>query len=256
MTVLVDIGNTNIVMSLCEGGRFLDTFRIHSDQNKTGDEYFVIFKTLLAQTGLDLSSVDRVALSSVVPNLTRAIVKILKRLFASDPLVVSHDVETGLVRDSIPIELGSDILCNLACAHGRYPDRDVLVADFGTALTLSVVDRNALVRGVAIAPGLITAVNSLFGNTAQLPQVELKLPTTALGRNSVDSIRSGIMYGYAGLVETMVSRIENELGSHLFVIATGGLSKTISPLVPRIDDIDGLHTLRGLKLISDLNTVQ
>ncbi len=253
MVVLVDIGNTNIVISVNDGDSFLDSFRIYSDQKKTGDEYFVIFQTLLRQSGLDFSSVDRVVLSSVVPNLTRAVAKILKRLFNTEPLIVTHDIEAGLNKSSIPQELGSDILSNLACAHNKYPDRCVLTMDFGTALTFSVVDEKGNVVGVAIAPGLITAVNSLFGNTAQLPQVELKIPDSSLGRNSCDSIRSGIMYGYAGLADAMIRKMEAELNVHLFVIATGGLSKTISPLIPRIDELDGLHTLKGLKLISDLN---
>ncbi len=128
-----------------------------------------------------------------------------------------------------------------------------MVIDFGTALTFSSVDRDGRVLGVAIAPGLVTAVNSLFGNTAQLPQVELKLPSTVLGRDSMASIRAGIMEGYAGMVETMVKKTEDEIGSRLFVMATGGLSATISKIIPRIDELDSLITLKGLGLIAELN---
>ena len=128
-----------------------------------------------------------------------------------------------------------------------------MVVDFGTALTLSAVDRRGNVLGCSIAPGLVTAVNALFGSTAQLPQVELKLPETAMGRDSQQSIRAGIMLGYAGLVDSLIKRTEEEIGERLYVIATGGLSKTISPLIPRIDTLDGLHTLKGLRLIAELN---
>ena len=128
-----------------------------------------------------------------------------------------------------------------------------MTVDFGTALTLSTVDKTGYVKGVAILPGLVTAVNSLFNSTAQLPQVELKQPTTALGRNSTESIRAGVMFGYAGAVERLIKESEKELGEELVVIVTGGLSTTIFPLLPKITLLDKNHTLNGLRLISDLN---
>ena len=134
-----------------------------------------------------------------------------------------------------------------------YPEHPVVVVDFGTALTLTTVDSDGSVLGASIAPGLVTAVNALFGNTAQLPQVELKVPPTAIGRNSQESIRSGIMFGYAGMVNAIIERTEQELGREVFVIATGGLSQTIAPLIDRINQLSAMHTLDGLRLISDLN---
>ena len=115
------------------------------------------------------------------------------------------------------------------------------------------MDRRGNVLGCSIAPGLVTAVNALFGNTAQLPQVELKVTDRAMGRDSQQSIRGGIMLGYAGLVESLIAHTEKEIGERLYVIATGGLSQTISELIPRLDAVDSLHTLKGLKLVSDLN---
>ena len=128
-----------------------------------------------------------------------------------------------------------------------------MVVDFGTALTFSTVNSKGEVLGVAIAPGLVTAVNSLFGSTAQLPQVELKLPNTVIGRDSMTSIRAGIMEGFAGMVETIIRKTEEETGSPLYVMATGGLSSTISKIIPRIDELDTLITLKGLGLIASLN---
>jgi len=167
--------------------------------------------------------------------------------------MVDRFVKTGLKNDTIPIELGSDLLCNLAQAHHMHPHSPVMVVDFGTALTFSTVGEDGSVLGASIAPGLVTAVNALYGNTAQLPQVELRIPEKVIGRNSQDSIRSGIMFGYAGMVTSLIERSEQELGKELFVIATGGLSTTIAPLIGRINQVSPMHTLEGLKLIATLN---
>ncbi|MGE4454898.1 MAG: type III pantothenate kinase [Sphaerochaeta sp.] len=253
MLIAVDIGNTNIVIAVHDGQKWLHSFRIYSDQKKTSDEYFVVLESLMTHSGLYKHDINRSVISSVVPNLTRSMQKNIVRLFDVQPLMVDHQVHSGLKRDTIPSELGSDLLANLAQAHYACPDRAVVVVDFGTALTLATVDSDGSVLGVSIAPGLVTAVNALFGNTAQLPQVELKIPPSVLGRNSQESIRSGIMYGYAGMVKTMIERIEMEIGKEVYVIATGGLSRTIAPLIDRINQIATMHTLDGLKLIQELN---
>lgn len=253
MLVACDIGNTNIVMALFDEGRFIDSWRVYTDTKKTSDEYFVIFNALFREGGVRADMIDSAIISSVVPNMTRSVEKNIQRLFHIRPLIVTHDVKTGLVRSSIPGELGTDILSNLVYAHHAEPDKAVMVVDFGTALTLSAVNGNGEVLGCSIAPGLVTAVNALFGSTAQLPQVELKLPDTPMGRDSQQSIRGGIMLGYAGLVDFLIRRTEEEIGEKLWVIATGGLSQTISPLIPRLDAVDSLHTLKGLSLIAEMN---
>jgi type III pantothenate kinase len=253
MLFAADIGNTNIVFAIHDGTNWIQTFRIYSDQRKTSDEYFVVLESLLSHSGLQIEDIDRAVISSVVPNLTRAIQKNVIRLFGINPLMVDRSVKTGLVKDTIPQELGSDLLCNLAQAHYMCPDMPVTVIDFGTALTFSTVGNDGMVKGVAIAPGLVTAVNALFGNTAQLPQVELKIPGSVLGRNSQDSIRGGIMYGYAGMVRSVIEKTEEELSAEVYVIATGGLSRTIAPLISRINQISPMHTLDGLRLVANLN---
>ena len=193
MIIAVDIGNTNIVVAALDNEKWSKPFRVFTDTKKTGDEYFVIFSSLFKENEINKSDVTKVIISSVVPFLTRSIEKIMNRLFSLNPIMVSHDVKSGLIKASIPSELGSDLLCNLSYGHSHKKDKDVMVIDFGTALTFSSVSSKGEVLGVAIAPGLVTAVNSLFGATAQLPQVELKLPQTVLGRDSVSSIRGGIM---------------------------------------------------------------
>jgi type III pantothenate kinase len=249
----VDIGNTNIVLAVHDGKDWVQTFRVYSDQKKTGDEYFVILDSLFDHAGVRRDDVDRAALSSVVPNLTRSLEKNVNRLFDVQPLIVTHDVKTGLKNETIPHELGNDLLCNAAQAHHIRKDMPVMVCDFGTALTMTTVGKDGSVLGAAIAPGLLTATNALFSNTAQLPQVELKLPVSVIGRDSTESIRAGIMCGYAGLVSSIIHRTEQEIGEKLYVIATGGLSRTISPSIPEIDEVCPYQTLNGLKLISDLN---
>ena len=253
MLVAVDIGNSNIVIAVHDGMKWVQSFRIYSDQKKTSDEYFVVLDSLMSHAGLYKHDINRAVISSVVPNLTRSMQKNIIRLFDVQPLMVDHKVETGLRKETIPAELGSDLLANAAQAHYMYPEHPVVVVDFGTALTLTTVDSDGSVLGASIAPGLVTAVNALFGNTAQLPQVELKVPPTAIGRNSQESIRSGIMFGYAGMVKAIIERTEQELGREVFVIATGGLSQTIAPLIDRINQLSAMHTLDGLRLISNLN---
>ena len=253
MTVAVDIGNTNIVVAAYDNGVWNKPFRVFTDAKKTGDEYYVIFSSRFDERGVDREKVDKVIISSVVPFLTRSIEKNMKRIFKTDPIMVTHSVESGLVKDTIPPELGADLLCNMAYGHHHHKDSAVMVIDFGTALTFSTVSSKGEVLGVAIAPGLVTAVNALFGSTAQLPQVELKVPSSVLGRDSMESIRAGIMEGYAGLVETIINKTEKELGEKLFVMATGGLSTTISTLIDRLDELDPILTLKGLGLIAGLN---
>ena len=253
MLFAVDIGNTNIVLAVHDGKTWINTWRIHTDIHKTSDEYFVLLESLLNNFDSNEYVIDKAVISSVVPNLNRALQKNVIRLFGIDPIMINHSLNTGLVKESIPLQLGSDLLCNLSQAHHLYPNKDVMVIDFGTALTMSCVNKKGEVEGVAITPGLITAVNALFGSTAQLPQVQLKAPVKAMGRSSDASIRSGIMFGYAGLVESMIIRTERELNTNLHIIATGGLSSTISPLINRIDEVIKEHTLNGLLYIASLN---
>lgn len=253
MLIAVDIGNSNIVIAVHDDEKWVESFRIYSDQKKTSDEYFVVLESLLSHAGVRKQDINRAAISSVVPNLTRSVQKNIIRLFDVQPLMVDRFIKTGLKNETIPVELGADLLCNLAQAHYMHPQSPVCVVDFGTALTFSTVAEDGSVLGASIAPGLVTAVNALFGNTAQLPQVELRIPDSVIGRNSQDAIRSGIMFGYAGMVTSLIERSEQELGRELYVIATGGLSRTIAPLISRINQVAPMHTLDGLKLIADLN---
>jgi type III pantothenate kinase len=249
MLLVMDIGNTNVVMAVHDGQRWIGNWRIYSDSKKTSDEYFVIVERLLDNAGFSGQDMKHAIICSVVPNLTRAFQKVVRQYTGFEAAMVTHDSCPGIVRSSIPPELGYDMLANAVAARNLFPDQAVAILDFGTALTLTVVSADGMLLGAAIAPGLITAVNSLFLNTAQIPQVQLRLPEKAIGRDSEQAIRSGIMFGYCGLVKELIARAEDEIGCRLKVIATGGLSATIAPLIGRIDVVAPLHTLDGLRLM-------
>ncbi|MFA5467763.1 MAG: type III pantothenate kinase [Sphaerochaetaceae bacterium] len=251
MLLVVDIGNTHVVMALFQEEELVATWRIYSDLKKTSDEYSVIVERIIRQKGYKCDQIKKAVISSVVPNLTRSFQKVVHTLTALDPLMVSHETAWGLKRESIPPQLGYDLLANAVAAHSLWPTKNCVILDFGTALTFTSVSPEGSLLGAAIAPGLITAVNSLFHNTAQIPQVTLAVPQKAIGRNTDESIKSGIMFGYAGLVKEILKRTSQEVGAELFVIATGGLSKTIAPLIEQLDILEPHLTLLGLKIISD-----
>lgn len=253
MLFVVDIGNTNIVLAINDKDEWIELWRIHTDAKKTSDEYFLDVKEIVASIEREIK-IGKVVISSVVPSLTMVFQKVCFRLFGVKGLVVDHTVKTGLVPSSVPAEMGTDILANLVAAHHLFPDNYATVLDFGTALTVSTVSPEGEVLGVAIAPGLITSVNALAGNTAQLPYIELKKPDSVLGRNTVQSIRAGIMLGFAGLVDSLVKKTEEEIGTQVKVVVTGGLSKTISSLLSRVDYLEKNHTLNGLVLLSRMNS--
>lgn len=254
MLLALDIGNTNIVMAIHDGKKWIENWRARTDTKKTTDEYFLTLRELFNSSDqVETKDIEGVIVSSVVPNLSRSFEKAIFRLCGKKPLMVSHKIETGLIKESIPVELGYDIMCNLSAAHKIFPDKTNLILDFGTCLTSSVVDEEGNVLGCAITPGLITSVNCLASNTAQLPQIELKLPETVLGRNSQDSIRAGIMYGFAGLSNSLINQAEKELNKPLNVLATGGLCYTISELIPRINYLDKNLTLEGLRIVWEKN---
>lgn len=251
MLFAVDIGNSNIVLALHDGSGWTQSWRIHTDPSRTTDEYYVEIKSLIACAGI--IPPHRAVVSSVVPSLTMVFRKLCFRLFGVEPLLVDRHLKTGLIPESIPVEMGSDLIANLAAAHALLPSDDVVVLDFGTAMTVTTVSDRGFVYGAAIAPGLVTSVKALAGGTAALPTIELTTPQAVMGRTSIDSIRSGILYGFAGLADSMVQRVEKEIGATVKVIVTGGLCQTIGPLISRVDVIERNHTLNGLRLIASLN---
>jgi type III pantothenate kinase len=263
MLLAIDVGNTNIAFGIYEpqaaepqqtaGNHWTHHWRIQTAPDKMPDEYAVLFRSLLRDRGLDLDGVKRVVLCSVVPALTTTLSEMFERQTTVDLLTVGPGVRTGLrIRTDNPAEVGGDLVANAVAAHARFQS-NCIVVDFGTALTFTAVAENGDLLGVAIAPGLRAAASALASNTAQLPHVRLVPPPAAIGRNTVHSIQSGVVFGYVGLVEALIRRMRAELDGKAFAIATGGLARVIAPLSDQFASIEPWLTLDGLRLISERN---
>ena len=261
MLLAIDMGNTNIVVAVFNQEELIYTWRIYTDTRRTGDEYASIIASFFREANLDISQIDSCILSSVVPLLIGQFVGLIERLIGKKPVLVNPSIFSHLpikIPESAVHEIGSDLVCNAVEAYCRYKSACIVV-DFGTALTFTAVDNSGYVQGIAIAPGIGTARNSLFNNTAQLPSVPLEAPENSLGTNTIHSIQAGIVLGYKGLVESLVSRIKDDINDKLNinkdeirVIATGGLNSVLKPITCVFQDVDKELTLRGLKRIADI----
>ncbi len=250
MLLTVDVGNSNIVAGIWKDERLAASWRIHTVSKKTEDEYATIFRSLFQDADLDPLKVDRVCLSSVVPSLSGAMAAMLERITHQDPIIVGPGIYGKLPITVVnPYEVGADLVADAVAAWDKCKSSCVVV-DFGTALTFTVLDGSGTMVGVAIAPGLATAVNALSRDTAQLPFVQLIAPPLPFGQNTVHAIQAGIVYGFTGLVEYMIKRIRSEIGEDLKVIATGGLCNVVAPLTEVFTFVEPDLTLYGLKLIA------
>ncbi len=250
MLLAIDIGNTNIVFGVYDNNAWLNDWRIQTDKGKTADEYEVIFRSLLAAGGIGRSSVTNMIISSVVPSLVHPFKEMLGNLFEGAKMqFVDPDIYPSLpIQILNPYEIGTDLVANALAAFQKY-GTNTMIVDFGTALTFTTIGKDAEIRGVAIAPGLNTAVSALAGNTAQLPQIHLSPPPSVLGENTIHAIQAGVVYGYTGLVDSIIERTEGELREKINVVATGGLSAVIAPLTKRIKTVEPMLTLEGLVAI-------
>lgn len=251
MLLAIDIGNSNLVFGVHSQSEWIAHWRIQTVINKTSDEYEVILRGLFERDRIALEKITNIVLSSVVPSLVPRIKVLIKKLLQKEPLIIGPELYSGLpVKVLNPNEIGSDLVCNAVAAFKSYPGNSIIV-DFGTALTFTTILASGQIAGVAIAPGLKTAVGSLTENTALLPSIELSAPPSALGKNTVEAIQSGVVFGYVGLIESLLTRTENEIEAPATVIATGGLSGVLRPLIKRIDHLSPHLTLDGLKVIAE-----
>ncbi|MFC2822088.1 MAG: type III pantothenate kinase [Sphaerochaeta sp.] len=244
MLLAIDIGNTNIVMSLHDGKNWGEVIRVKTKNKNAVNE---------VRSHLETLEFERAVISSVVPNITGSVIEAVKERSGKTPVVVGKNIETGLNRDSIPDELGSDILCNLIAAHKMYPNEYVTVADFGTAFTTETVSPSGDILGVTIGPGMMTSVKALFESAAQIPEIRLDIPNTVMGRDTVASIRAGVIYGFIGQLKAIVDQIENEVGHKVIVIATGGFSKYLEGHI-YVNRADVKHTLEGARMACEMNS--
>ncbi|NLT66010.1 MAG: type III pantothenate kinase [Acidobacteria bacterium] len=249
----IDIGNTNITLGLYRDGILGPRWRFATGRGRTADEYGSLIAGLLGRAGIDRSERIEAALASVVPPLTGAFEEVCREYLGCDPLVVDGNSRTGVrVLCDNPSEVGADRIVNAAAAHTLYGGPACIV-DFGTATTFDAMSSDGDYLGGAIAPGIGIASDALFQRAAKLPRVGLDRPPAAIGRNTVHSLQSGLLFGYTGLVEGVVRHFCSELGPGTRVIATGGLAEIVANETPVISIIAPWLTLDGLRIIYDLN---
>ena len=252
MLLALDIGNTNITLGVFAGERLAATWRLSTDHAKMPDEYSVTLTQLLRLRGLTVNDVDSVALCSVVPPLTPTFVELCRGFFGLEPLVVGAGTRTGIrILYDNPRDVGADRIVDAAAAMKLYGG-PVIVVDMGTATVFDAVTADGDYLGGAIVTGMTIAHDALFSNTSQLRRVELVSPETAIGRNTVHAIQSGIVLGYADLVRGMVARFDRELGGGAKVVATGGMAHIIEKEAGVFDDVNPDLTLTGLRLIHEM----
>jgi type III pantothenate kinase len=258
MLVTIDISNTTIKAGVFRGDQLLADWRFATERAKLTDEYAMLMLSLFQTSGISVSDITGVAISCVVPPLRSVFDQLARRYLHVDPLIVGQDIRIG-VKLSVdhPREVGADRMVNALATHRLYGGPAITIA-FGTATVFDCISAEGEYVGGAIAPGMVVALESLTRSAAQLYQVELVRPPKAIGKNTVHTMQSGLVLGYASLVEGLVSRLKRELlGANaargVTVIATGGLAEVIAPETEAIDVIDAQLTLKGLQLIYDLN---
>lgn len=253
MLMAVDIGNTHVVIGLYEGEQLLHSWRLRSDRDRTVDEYALEVLALLESAKCRPEMIARIILCCVVPALTRVFVKLGQKYFNHEPFVVGPDTHTGIsILYDDPRAVGADRIVN-AVAGKKIFGAPVIIVDLGTATTFDVVDENGAYQGGIIAPGVLISAEALFSRAALLPSIEVIRPNQLIGKNTRDSMLSGIVYGYSALVEGLLERLKAEMTAKPRIIATGGLARIIFEETQSIDEIVPDLTLRGLQLLSEMN---
>jgi len=245
----VDVGNTNVTFGLFDGERLTADWRVTSHRERTADEMAVELRELFALRGLEIGIVSGVVISSVVPNLNPALIEASRRYLKCEPVMVGPGVKTSVrVRYENPRDVGADRIANALAAYTKYGG-PIVVIDFGTAVTYDAINAEGDYLGGAIAPGVEISLDALVSQTAMLRRVEAVAPDSVIGRNTINSIQSGLVWGFVAQVEGMVARMVGELGGKARVVATGGQAALVAGLTNVIEETDPLLTLEGLRLI-------
>lgn len=253
MLLALDVGNTNICIGCIDGEKILFVGRLSTDRSKTADEYAISFNSIIRLHGYNPSLIDGSIISSVVPPINQALREAVIRLTGTTPLLVGPGVKSGLnILLDNPGQAGSDLVVDAVAAIAQYP-KPLIVIDMGTATTLSVINERGDYLGGLIIPGVKISQDTLTGRTSQLPRIALEAPPHVIGRNTIDCMKSGAIYGQAAMLDGLIERVEEELGQKTTVIATGGLAGCIVPHCKREIIYDNDLLLKGLRIIYEKN---
>lgn len=254
MILLIDVGNTNVTIGACENDKIIASWRMTTNKDQTSDEIGVTLRNFFTYNGIDIKKIKGTIISSVVPPIMYSLTHAVRKYIGTEPIVVKSTSKMGLtVKYDNPKEVGADRLVNAVAAIKKYP-LPLIIVDFGTATTFCAINQDREYLGGVILPGVKISLNALVEKTAKLPRIEIAKPEKIIGTSTVESMQSGMYYGYAGSVDNIVTKMKKELGDNVTVIATGGLARMISKEAKTIDTIDSGLTLEGLKIIYDNET--
>ena len=256
MLLVIDVGNTNVVFGVYQEDKLLYDWRIATEKDRTSDEYGLLFEQIFRYHGIDPKEVKNYIISSVVPPLMHTLPAMSIKYFGIDPIVIGPGVKTGMnIKYDNPKEVGADRIVNAVAAYEKYGG-PLIIVDFGTAITFCAVSKNGDYLGGAITPGIKISSEALFMRTAKLPKVEIARPEKVIAKNTTNSIQSGLVYGYIGMVDYIISKMIEEMEEDertVKIVATGGFSSLIASESKYINRIDKLLTLDGLRIIFERN---